>query len=96
MNSHNKELSPPEKEALLKVMKARFEKNRIPPKAGLEWADIQAKLESNPEKLWSLHVMESTGGEPDVVGYDQQTDEYLFYDCSPESPKGRRLSLIHI
>ena len=90
MNSHNKELSPEEKEALLKVMKARFDKNRTSPKAGLEWTEIQAKLEEHPEKLWSLHVMESTGGEPDVVGYDQQTDEYLFYDCSPESPKGRR------
>lgn len=84
-----KELSPSQREKLLDTLKARFEKNmkRHP---GLEWEKIQAKLEANPEKLWSLHEMERTGGEPDVVGYDQKTGEYLFYDCSAESPKGRR------
>ncbi|EHB63123.1 MULTISPECIES: DUF4256 domain-containing protein [Paenibacillus] len=83
------ELSPEQREELLQTLKARFEKNmnRHP---GLEWADVQAKLEENPEKLWSLHEMEETGGEPDVVGYDGKTGEYIFYDCSAESPKGRR------
>lgn len=84
-----RELSPEQREELLQTLKARFEKNmsRHP---GLEWADVQAKLEANPEKLWSLHEMEETGGEPDVVGHDGKTGEYLFYDCSAESPKGRR------
>ena len=84
-----RELSPEQREELLQTLKARFEKNmnRHP---GLEWADVQAKLEENPEKLWSLHEMEETGGEPDVVGYDGKTGEYIFYDCSAESPKGRR------
>lgn len=83
------ELSPEQREELLQTLKARFEKNmnRHP---GLEWADVQAKLEENPEKLWSLHEMEETGGEPDVVGHDGKTGEYIFYDCSAESPKGRR------
>ncbi|MCM3495929.1 DUF4256 domain-containing protein [Paenibacillus lactis] len=83
------ELSPEQREELLQTLKARFEKNmnRHP---GLEWADVQAKLEANPEKLWSLHEMEETGGEPDVVGHDGKTGEYIFYDCSAESPKGRR------
>jgi len=76
-------------EELLSLVRARFEKNMNRHK-DLEWADIQAKLEANPEKLGSLNEMESTGGEPDVVGQDSQTGEYLFYDCSPESPKGRR------
>ncbi|WP_391559859.1 DUF4256 domain-containing protein [Robertmurraya sp.] len=87
--SNNKELSLEQREDLLKVLKARFEKN-MNRHEGLEWDKIQAKLEVNTEKLWSLNEMERTGGEPDVVGYDQEKDEYLFYDCSAESPKGRR------
>ncbi len=83
------ELSAEQREELLRALKARFEKNMNRHK-GLEWAKVQAKLEANPEKLWSLHEMESTGGEPDVVGHDQKTGEYIFYDCSAESPKGRR------
>jgi len=74
---------------LLNILKARFEKNMNRHK-GVEWAKVQAKLENNAEKLRSLGEMEITGGEPDVVGYDEATDEYIFYDCSPESPKGRR------
>jgi hypothetical protein len=89
MESHKKELSPEQRQALLSTLKARFEKN-MPRHAGLEWAQVQAKLEANPEKLWSLNEMESTGGEPDVVGQDQTTGEIIFYDCSAESPKGRR------
>lgn len=84
-----KELSPLGREELLKILKTRFEKNPNRHK-GIEWARVQAKLEANPEKLWSLDEMERTEGEPDVVGYDKATDEYIFYDCSPESPKGRR------
>ena len=76
-------------EELLKILKARFEKNMNRHK-GLEWAKIQPKLEANSEKLWSLNEMERTGGEPDVVGYDNKTGELIFYDCSAESPKGRR------
>ena len=76
-------------EELLKTLKARFEKNMNRHK-GLEWAKVQAKLEANTEKLWSLSEMESTGGEPDVVGQDKKNGEYIFYDCSAESPKGRR------
>jgi hypothetical protein len=87
--SNNKELSLEQCEDLLRVLKARFEKNMNRHK-GLEWAKVQAKLEDNPEKLWSLNEMERTGGEPDVVGYDKKKDEYIFYDCSAESPKGRR------
>ncbi|MFD0870272.1 MULTISPECIES: DUF4256 domain-containing protein [Paenibacillus] len=87
--SNKKELSPEEREGLLKTLKARFEKN-MNRHEGLEWADVQAKLEASPEKLWSLHEMETTGGEPDVVGHDDRTGEYIFYDCSAESPKGRR------
>jgi hypothetical protein len=83
-----KELSPGECEELLKALKLRFEKNKNRHK-GLEWAKVQAKLEANPGKLWSLNEMEKTGGEPDVIVYDQKTGEYLFFDCSPESPKGR-------
>lgn len=86
---NNKELSIEQREDLFKVLKARFEKN-INRHKGLEWDNIQAKLEVNTEKLWSLNEMERTGGEPDVVGYDQEKDEYIFYDCSAESPKGRR------
>lgn len=89
MNSPKKQLSPEQRDGLFKVLKARFEKNRNR-HTGLEWAKVQARLEANAEKLWSLHEMERTGGEPDVVGYDKKTGEYLFYDCSAESPKGRR------
>jgi hypothetical protein len=84
-----KELSAEQSSALLNTLKDRFEKNKNRHKA-LEWGKIQAKLEVNPNKLWSLHEMESTGGEPDVVDFDKKTGEYIFYDCSAESPKGRR------
>ena len=84
-----KELSPDQREKLLRALKARFEKNMNRHK-GLEWAKVQAKLEANTEKLWSLNEMERTGGEPDVVGHDKKTGEYIFYDCSAESPNGRR------
>src|SRR4051812_11186361 len=84
-----KKLSPEQREELLSVLKIRFEKN-MNRHNGLEWANVQAKLEANTEKLWSLNEMESTGGEPDVVGQDNKTGEYIFYDCSLESPKGRR------
>lgn len=87
--SSNKELSVEQREELLKTLKARFEKN-MHRHDGLEWAKVQAKLDANSEKLWSLYEMERTGGEPDVVDYDEQKDEYIFYDCSAESPKGRR------
>ena len=83
------ELSAEQCEELLSTLKARFEKNMNRHK-GLEWAKVQAKLEANTEKLWSLNEMERTGGEPDVVGHDKKTGEYIFYDCSAESPKGRR------
>ena len=89
MNPSKKKLSPPQREALLKTLKARFQENLNRHK-GLEWPKIQAKLEASPEKLWSLGEMERTGGEPDVVGQDKKTGEYIFYDCSAESPKGRR------
>ena len=88
-NSNKKELSPEHREELLSELKARFEKNMNRHK-GLEWAKVQAKLEANTKKLWSLNEMERTGGEPDVVGFDKKTGEYIFYDCSAESPKGRR------
>src|SRR5215475_14491140 len=88
-NSNKKELASEQREELLKALKARFEKNMNRHK-GLEWAKVQAKLEANTEKLWSLHEMERTGGEPDVVVHDKKTGEYIFYDCSAESPKGRR------
>jgi hypothetical protein len=78
-----------QREELLRTLKARFEKNMNRHK-GLEWAKVQAKLEANTEKLWSLNEMERTGGEPDVVGHDRETGEYIFFDCSAESPKGRR------
>ena len=81
-------MSPEQREELLRALKARFEKN-INHHEGLEWAKIQAKLEANTEKLQSLNEMERTGGEPDVVGYDKKTVEYIFYDCSAESPEGR-------
>ena len=84
-----KDLSSAQREELLKALKARFEKsmNRHP---GVDWAKVQAKLEANPAKLWSLSEMERTGGEPDVVAHDKKTGEYVFFDCSPESPKDRR------
>ena len=88
MKSAKKELSSKQCEDLLKVLKARFEKNMNRHK-GLKWARVQAKLEGNGEKLWSLNEMEKTGGEPDVVGQDKKTGEYIFFDCSPETPKGR-------
>jgi hypothetical protein len=85
----NDALSPERREEILRGLNARFEKNmnRHP---GLDWSKIQARLEAHPEKIWSLREMERTGGEPDVVGYDDTTGEYIFYDCSPESPAGRR------
>ena len=89
-SSGNKnELSSAQREELLKTLKARFEKNMNRHK-GIEWTKVQAKLEANPGKLWSLSEMERTGGEPDVVGHDKKTGEYVFYDCSAESPTGRR------
>ena len=84
-----KKLSTAQRAELLNTLKARFEKNMNRHK-GLEWVKVQARLEANPEKLWSLSEMEITGGEPDVVGFDKKTGEYVFYDCSAESPKGRR------
>src|SRR6058998_1276745 len=88
-NSNKKELSPEQREELLRALKARFEKNMNRHK-GLEWAKVQAKLEAHTEKLWSLHEMERTGGEPDVVGHDKKTGEFVFFDCSAETPVGRR------
>jgi hypothetical protein len=88
-NRNKKELSPEQHEELLSTLKARFEKN-INRHSGLEWAEVQARLEANTENLWSLNEMERTGGEPDVVGHDKKTGEYIFYDCSAESPKDRR------
>ena len=89
LKSHSPELSSEQRAALLRTLQARFEKNptRHP---GLDWAQVQARLAANPEKLWSLNEMERTGGEPDVVGSDPETGEILFYDCSAESPKDRR------
>lgn len=84
-----KHLNEEQHDHLLSTLKARFESN-LSRHPGLEWADVQARLEAHPEKLWSLHEMERTGGEPDVVGHDNQTGDYIFYDCSAESPKGRR------
>ncbi|MGB8190081.1 MAG: DUF4256 domain-containing protein [Nitrososphaeraceae archaeon] len=89
MRKLKKEFSPKQREELLRALKARFEKNMNRHK-GLEWAKVQTKLEANTEKLWSLNEMERTGGEPDVVGRDKKTGEYIFCDCSAESPKGRR------
>ncbi|MBL7893268.1 MAG: DUF4256 domain-containing protein [Bacteroidia bacterium] len=84
-----KKLSPAQRQELLSLLKTRFEKNLNRHK-GIEWSKVQVKLESNSEKLWSLNEMEKTGGEPDVVSYDKKTGEYIFYDCSSESPAGRR------
>ena len=89
IKSNKKKLSSEQSGELLKVLKTRFEKNMKRHK-GLEWAKVQARIAANPEKLWSLDEMEITGGEPDVVGYDKKTGEYIFYDCSSESPKDRR------
>jgi len=89
MPSNKKKLLPKEREELIKALKARFEKN-MNRHNGLEWAKVQARLEDNTEKLWSLNEMEKTGGEPDVIGQDKKTAEYIFYDCSGESPKDRR------
>jgi len=88
-NENKKELSSEQREELIKVLKARFEKN-MNRHQGIEWDKLKAKLEDDTEKLWSLREMERTGGEPDVVALDNQTDEYIFYDCAAESPKGRR------
>ncbi len=84
-----KELSPQQRDGLLRTLMARFEKN-MNRHSGLEWARVQARLEANPEKLWSLNEMERIGGEPDVVDHDKKAGEYILYDCSVESPKGRR------
>jgi hypothetical protein len=89
LNSNKKDLSSAQRKELLAALKARFEKN-VNRHKGLEWAKVQAKLEANAEKLWSLNEMERTGGEPDVVGHDKKTGEYIFYDCSAQSPEGRR------
>ncbi|MGD6892841.1 DUF4256 domain-containing protein [Bacillus mobilis] len=89
MTANKNVLSVEQREELLKVLQARFEKN-MNRHEGLEWAKVEAKLATNTEKLWSIHEMEVTGGEPDVVGYDEEKDEYTFCDCSKESPKGRR------
>ena len=89
MSKTKKKLSTDQHAELLGTLKTRFEKNMKRHK-GIDWAKVQAKLEAHPAKLWSLNEMEMTGGEPDVIGYDKKADEYIFYDCSPESPKGRR------
>lgn len=89
MTGNKNDLLVEKREELLKVLQARFEKN-MNRHEGLEWAKVEAKIEANAEKLWSLNEMEVTGGEPDVIGYDEEKDEYTFYDCSKESPKGRR------
>ncbi|MFO1482553.1 MAG: DUF4256 domain-containing protein [Verrucomicrobiaceae bacterium] len=86
--STQNELSPAEREELLKTLKSRFEKH-MKRHSGLDWAGVKARLEKQPAKLWSLHIMESTGGEPDVVGQDSKTGEYLFVDCSEQTPTGR-------
>jgi hypothetical protein len=88
-SSHKKEMSPEQRKELLGALKVRFERNMNRHK-GLEWAKVQAKLEATTEKLWSLNEMERTGGEPDVIGHDKETGEYVFYDCSAQSPNGRR------
>ena len=89
MKNNKKVLSPEQRKELLEELKAHFEKNMNRHQA-VEWAKVQAKLEARTEKLWSLSEMERTGGEPDVVGHDKKTGEYIFYDCSAESPSGRR------
>lgn len=89
IDGSKKALSPEQRDELIRTMKARFEKNMSRHK-GHDWAKVKARLEANADKLWPLHEMEKTGGEPDVVGQDKKTGEYVFYDCSEESPKGRR------
>jgi hypothetical protein len=89
LKSNKRELTREQREQLLRTLQAHFEKN-MHRHQGLAWAQVQARLEGNAEGLWSLHEMENTGGEPDVVGYDKKTGEYIFYDCSAESPNGRR------
>lgn len=89
MANKNNSLTASQQEEILVILKARFEKNKNR-HAGLDWAAVQAKLEAHPDKLLSLSIMEETGGEPDVVGHDENTGEYIFYDCAAESPKGRR------
>lgn len=89
LNSNIKTLSPEHREELLSTLKSRFEQN-LNRHQGIEWLNVKTRLEANLEKLWCLYEMERTGGEPDVVGYDETTDEYLFFDCSAESPPGRR------
>lgn len=89
LKTSKKKLSAGEGAELIKTLKSRFEKN-TKRHSGLDWAKVQAKLGANPEKLWSLHQMEESGGEPDVIGFDKKSNEYLFCDCSEESPKGRR------
>ena len=89
MKNHKNKLNPSQAEALLSTLQSRFEKNSNRHK-GVEWDKVQLRLEAHPGKLWSLHEMEMTGGEPDVVGVDKKTNEYVFYDCSAETPKGRR------
>jgi hypothetical protein len=89
MENEKRRLSPEQREEILAVLKARFEKY-IDRHKGLEWSEVKRKLEANAEKLWSLSEMERTGGEPDVLVYDEGSDEYIFFDCSAESPKGRR------
>src|ERR1035441_2869890 len=88
MKSNKKELSPNQREELLTALKVRFE-NNLNRHKGLDWAKVQARLEANAEKLWSLQEMERTGGEPDVVGHDKKTGEYIFFDCSEQTPEGR-------
>lgn len=88
-NVNNKKLPPERHKELMRILASRFEKNRKRHK-DLEWANVMARLEANPDKLWSLSEMEATGGEPDVVGCDKNTGEYIFFDCSPETPKERR------
>jgi hypothetical protein len=85
----NKALSPKQSEELIRILHARFQTN-MPRHKGLEWADVETKLDAKPEKLWSLNEMEQTGGEPDVIGYDKKTGEYIFCDCAAQSPKSRR------
>jgi hypothetical protein len=89
MKNNKKKLSAAQQKELLSILKTRFEKNSNRHK-GLDWSKVEARLEANPEKLWSLNEMERTGGEPDVIGLDKKTGEYIFYDCSAESPKDRR------
>jgi hypothetical protein len=89
MKSNKNHLPPTQANELIQILKARFEKNKNRHK-GIEWAKVEAKLHASAAKLWSLNEMEMTGGEPDVVSFDKKTGEYIFYDCSPETPKGRR------